>query len=404
MKPILFLIVLAGQLSAELLATFQTTQGNVLVALQYDKAPQAVANFITLAQGTRDRMDPASGAITNAPLYIGEKFFRVINEEGFMIAQTGSGTGINRGGPGFSFKDEFHAELSHVPYVLSMANGGPNTNGSQIFFTGNTNIPELDGVHSVFGIITDPSSQTVIDAILRAENNGTTITGVTFSRTDTAALAFNEHAQNLPTISKAGGSLTVNPGVFARWNLSPPATAGTVFQAFRSTNLAAGSWTELTSARNHVGITPPGFNPQLQAVVLDNALSDRAFYHLSVATHPGAVAPFYLSNREMLLAFGNSDLYYQFNSSGTSGTGTLILHAGGGMNFFFTTSDFHSEAHAVTVIVENIGFLPEFPVFKISIGCDDADADLIYGHHLIEEPDGFGDWVPITRGLANMNR
>ena len=138
-KSFILLIAAACPLHAALLAHFQTTQGAVTAELQYTKAPQAVANFITLSQGTRKRLNVATGVVTNAPFYIGEKFFRVINDSTFKIAQTGSGNGTNAGGgPGYTFRDEFDPTLTHVPYVLSMANSGPNSNGSQIFFTGNT--------------------------------------------------------------------------------------------------------------------------------------------------------------------------------------------------------------------------------------------------------------------------
>ena len=185
------LVALISPLQAELLAHFQTSLGNVVVELQHQKAPQAVANFITMAEATRTRIHPITGAVIRSPLYIGEKFFRVVNDANFKIAQTGSGTGTNSGGPGFTFRDEFDPTLTHVPYVLSMANSGPNTNGSQIFFTGNSSPHHLDNVHTIFGLIPDPASRTVIDAIIAAGSGGSTITGLTFSRTDAAAVAFN---------------------------------------------------------------------------------------------------------------------------------------------------------------------------------------------------------------------
>ncbi|HET6380398.1 MAG TPA: peptidylprolyl isomerase [candidate division Zixibacteria bacterium] len=117
-------------------ATFRTEKGDFTVDLFADKAPLTVENFVNLAR---------SG------FYDGTTFHRVI--AGFM-AQGGDPTGTGRGGPGYSFRDEFHPELRHDSEgVLSMANAGPNTNGSQFFITyGPT--PHLDGRHSVFGRVT----------------------------------------------------------------------------------------------------------------------------------------------------------------------------------------------------------------------------------------------------------
>jgi len=114
-------------------ATIETNRGTIRLELYADKAPGTVANFETLA---------AKG------FYDGLKFHRVIPN--FMI-QTGCPEGTGRGGPGYSFADEFHPQLTHDgPGVLSMANAGPNTNGSQFFIT-HAATPWLDKKHSVFG-------------------------------------------------------------------------------------------------------------------------------------------------------------------------------------------------------------------------------------------------------------
>ena len=123
-KFAVILIALAGPLHAELFAVFQTSLGNVEVALQYDKAPQAVANFITLAEGSRPWVDPITGRIRTEPFYNGIKIHRTSNTSSFKFAQGGSPKGDGSDGPGYTFKDEFTSPLTHVPYVLSMANAG----------------------------------------------------------------------------------------------------------------------------------------------------------------------------------------------------------------------------------------------------------------------------------------
>ena len=143
-------------------ATLHTTKGDVTIRLFPDHAPATVANFIGLAEGTKEWTDPRSGSTSTDPLYNGTVFHRVI--DGFMI-QAGDPLGTGTGGPGYTFKDEFHPELSFDrPYLLAMANAGPGTNGSQFFITvGPT--PHLNRKHTIFGEVADDASRQVVDAI-----------------------------------------------------------------------------------------------------------------------------------------------------------------------------------------------------------------------------------------------
>jgi peptidyl-prolyl cis-trans isomerase A (cyclophilin A) len=133
-------------------ARFETTEGTFTIRLFDKQAPNTVANFVGLAEGTKEWTDPATGQRKKAPFYNGIVFHRVIKD--FMI-QGGDPLGQGTGGPGFKFADEFHPSLKHSKAgILSMANSGPNTNGGQFFIT-LVPTPWLDNKHSVFGEVVE---------------------------------------------------------------------------------------------------------------------------------------------------------------------------------------------------------------------------------------------------------
>ena len=144
-------------------ATLHTTKGDIELRLFPDHAPKTVRNFIELAQSEREWTHPGTGRKTSGPLYDGTVFHRVIPD--FMI-QGGDPLGSGRGGPGYNFADEFHPDLSFDrPYLLAMANAGPNTNGSQFFITV-APTTWLNRKHTIFGEVT--AGTEVVDAIVSA--------------------------------------------------------------------------------------------------------------------------------------------------------------------------------------------------------------------------------------------
>ena len=146
-------------------AVIHTSMGDITARLYADKAPETVKNFVGLATGSKEWKDPKSGKkMENTPLYKGVIFHRIIPD--FMV-QTGDPLGTGTGGPGYRFADEFHKDLKHDgPGILSMANAGPGTNGSQFFIT-HLATPHLDGRHTVFGKVT--SGEDVVDAIQQGD-------------------------------------------------------------------------------------------------------------------------------------------------------------------------------------------------------------------------------------------
>jgi peptidyl-prolyl cis-trans isomerase A (cyclophilin A) len=145
---------------ADTQATLHTNRGDIVIDLFPNHAPRTVENFVGLAEGTKDYTDDAGRS--GERYYDGLTFHRVI--DGFMI-QGGCPLGNGRGGPGYTFQDEFHPELAFTkPYLLAMANAGPSTNGSQFFVTVGAT-PWLNNKHTIFGEVADQASRDVVDAI-----------------------------------------------------------------------------------------------------------------------------------------------------------------------------------------------------------------------------------------------
>jgi len=161
-----------------LYAKFKTSKGDILTKLEFEKTPGTVGNFVALAEGNLENSAKPQGN----PYYDGLKFHRVIPD--FMI-QGGCPQGTGTGDPGYKFDDEFHPDLKHdKPGVLSMANSGPATNGSQFFIT-HTPTPWLDNKHTVFGNVVE--GQDVVDAIAQDDE----IKNIEIIRVGDAAKNFN---------------------------------------------------------------------------------------------------------------------------------------------------------------------------------------------------------------------
>ena len=147
-----------------LYAQLNTSKGKITIRLEYEKTPLTVANFVGLAEGTKKFT--AQGRKEGKPYYDGLAFHRVIAD--FMI-QGGCPLGTGTGGPGYRFADEIDPTLKHVgPGILSMANAGPGTNGSQFFITHKAT-PWLDGKHTVFGKVLGKSDLDVVNAIAKGD-------------------------------------------------------------------------------------------------------------------------------------------------------------------------------------------------------------------------------------------
>ena len=170
------------ELQDGLYAKLETSKGTILLKLHHQRVPQTVANFVGLAEGSKSWKDPITGKTKKSHFYDGLIFHRVIPD--FMI-QGGDPLGTGSGGPGYRFQDEFHQDLKHTgPGILSMANAGPNTNGSQFFITHKAT-PWLDNKHSVFGKVLE--GMETVNAIQKGDQ----IQKISIIRRGKKAEAFN---------------------------------------------------------------------------------------------------------------------------------------------------------------------------------------------------------------------
>ncbi len=289
-----------------------TSRGTVTIELAYADAPRTVANFISLAEGSRPWVDPSTGAVRTDPLFDGRLFTRVENTASSKLAEAGTISGNGGDGPGYSVPDEFAPALVHEPYAVAMSSEGPNTGGSRWYFTGDAALSSRDLRDVVFGRVTLPSSRAVVDAIIAAGAGNTGIEAIAIRRTDPAAEAFDELSTGLPVVSAAAGSLAVVPG--GEVGLHFPQPAGSVLRCFSSADLA--SWAP--SFRGFIAFDA-GSPPAYRAVEI--ADSPKKFYHFSLVSSPSAGGPSGFAGRRLIMTTSHAGkLTYEFDSSGLAGT------------------------------------------------------------------------------------
>lgn len=220
LKPLIGSVLLAGipavaePVSDGLYATLQTTMGNVCFELYYTNAPRTVANFVSLAEGSRPWIDPRSTFVSDEPYYNGGIFHRVISN--FMI-QCGSPKGNGTDGPGYTFEDEFDPALRHDrPGTVSMANSGPDSNGGQFFITVAAYTNGNDK-YSVFGRVVEGMNVVSNIAAVATTNDkplaDLVITNVFITRNGTNAQNFAVTNQLLPKVEPLPVALTFTNGI-----------------------------------------------------------------------------------------------------------------------------------------------------------------------------------------------
>lgn len=313
-------------------ADFQTSMGSFTCRLDYVRAPRTVANFMGLATGARTWLDLNTGAAKTNGFYDGLTFHRVIS--GFMI-QGGSPSGQGTDGPGYAFPDEFNTLLRHDgPGVLSMANSGEDSNGSQFFVT-LAATSWLDDIHSVFGHV--EGGMDVVSAIgaVATDTNDVPLTpvvvsNVTIRRVGSGAEAFNVVTQKLPVVRNVKLGLSgTGPDLF----LSFARLAYSQYRLYSTTDLPAPVWTF-----NDLGFEGAIPSPDGQSANIAGA--SRIFFSLAEVKYPPAPAS--LLNRTLTLVFSFGDtIVVAFNGSG-GGAYTYVGNESGPITtYVWTPGIFH---------------------------------------------------------------
>lgn len=405
MKSIwLSLALTSSSVFGQIHADVKTTLGDFTIELNDADTPRTVANFIGLAEGTRPWVDSVTGAVrTGTPFYDGITFHRVI--AGFM-SQAGSRKGDGTDGPGYTFRDELSPGLTHSgPYVVSMANSGPNTNGSQFFITAAAT-PHLDGKHTVFGLVTE--GREVVDAINVASTNGDSgdrvvIESIRIRRIGATAEAFDEHAHGLPSVSRPEGTLTVIAGGTVTWQSATPALPGATFRATHSTTPSvSGPWETVDDSEVLLGF---GSDPRSD-FPLGMAEHPRAFYHVSCAHHPETCGVAALASRVVTVDTPSlsGKLRFIFNTAGDGGGVEFVPDEGSAVAGTFTTlspsfGHYHTGFIASTSLyLSGVAFIP-----WIKCGWEQLEESEVTGRHDSTRYAG-GSWHSFDQGAASITR
>ena len=277
-----------------LYATFRlqrgaTSVGEFTCRLDFGKVPRTVANFLGLAEGASAWIDFQAGHATRRPFYDGLTFHRVVS--GFVI-QAGSPKGDGSDGPGYTFRDEFDPTLRHNKAgILSMANSGLNSNGSQFFVT-LAATAWLDDVHSVFGEVVEGLN------VVTSVAQGDVIDRVVIIRNGAGAQAFSAAAHGVPTVLDAGLTLQPTPSGF-QLNYAQP--ANTEFFFFRSDTLS--TWVRL-AGKEIEGVTPVSAPRDVSTITAGKGMQ---FFNAARVQYPDAILapPAVVGKRLTLTDAGN---------------------------------------------------------------------------------------------------
>ncbi|RYD50126.1 MAG: peptidylprolyl isomerase [Verrucomicrobiaceae bacterium] len=397
----IFLLLTSGSALA-LEAEFKTTRGDFIVDLHPDKTPLAVTHFVDLAEGRRTWVDPLTGSVRIGGFYNGKGIHRVVSTSSERFFETGA---FATGGtdPGYGYPDEFHPDASHQPYVMAMANDGPNTNGTGIQITGSLAMPHRNGRHTVLGRVREGQGRSVVDAILAAGANASVIREVIIRGREPWKETLEAGAQKLPTVSGVKGSLHVTPGVASELLFSQ--RPNSVLTAHASVDLS--QW-----APHYRRFCDSSVSLPVPLPILDDASLASRFYHLAVIDYPTTPSsPGFSSliGRRVVIEGENiATIVYVFDQTGKSGKYENLLSADGPP--FFSGTFSLDEGFPVKITPCSLQFLVNTPGFGgsprqlVKLGWDTGTISSASGRHETQVLNQSMEVIFIDRGYAGSTR
>ncbi len=396
-------VLVIGMAHGQLFADFRTTHGDFTVELDYVQTPTTVANFVSLAEGSRAFLDLQNGSVRKGKFYDGMRVHRTETSPSFRLLQTGSPKGDGSDGPGYEIRDEIRPTLTHVPYVISMAHSGPNTNGSQFFVTGNSVMSHLDGLHTVFGAVTGEASRTAVDAIIDAGATQTVIESVSIRRVGEDAAGFDVLAQGLPEVKPSVGNLAVTRDGPIVWNVTQPATGlppSTIYSLHFSQNLQ--SWTFYRRLYRSQDNTSPAIS-----LALGQATVPKLFFQMSEVHYFPAYAPSSLANRTFLLGLDHGIIEFTFSANGIGGIAQFTEDSTGTVTstvFSTYTNLTNINPYSMTFAVDAIptGVFGVSVPYQVKCGCDRSTSIQVDGR--FQSFYWFNGWQQHTLGEMAISR
>ena len=377
-----------------LFVTFSTTLGDIRTVLYPDEAPVAVANFVGLIEGSQKALDAETGKLFEDKYFDGMAFHRVI--DGFVI-QAGAKNGGGADGPGYTFQDEFHPSRTfNEPFVLAMANSGPNSNGSQ-FFINVEPTPHLNNVHTVFGKVVEGSDVAVAISKVATDTSGrpntpVVLESVTVQRVGAEAEGYQPDTTLLPQVGHPKTAIRLDE---AGYELTVPLNIRSDYTLFVSRDL---------QTREDQALFFIGDTAEDRRIDLNNVINSQTsgFFRLVEVRYPGVVfPPEALADKTLdtrIMTFGNlqtnSTLAYDFTGTvfGTSrlGNGTM-----GEVSGYSYTINGPAKA---TLVVPSTNLDPAFSLVQFILSFASAST----GNFVAFLPKGFPPGVRIS-GTFTLN-
>lgn len=382
-------------------AEFSTSRGSFIVDLYPDRTPVGVAHFVRFAEGQGTWLDSRDGSVRGGDFYKDSLVTRVVNTARDRLFETGLVGGVVTD-PGYGFPDEFHPLATHQPYVLSLANDGPNTNGTRIELTGSLAMSHRNGVNPVLGRIREGAGRAVVDSIISAGAGATVIHSISIHGKEPWATTLEESGERIPFVQAVNGSLKVQPHVSSSLHFAQP----------RHSVLAAWTSVDLTGWTPHFRrFLDSGITDLPESALFDHASDPSRFYQISLISYPVDPPPSGFSDLAgktiRVEGPGIATIVYQFDETGRAGNFQNILTPGRPPFFSgpFTVDDrlpLKVNPYSLHVLVNTPNFGGS-PLQYLKLGWDSATPNRTNGRHETQVLSSTLNPIFIDRGDASAS-